>query len=94
MITLYLRGYPPSRSKRLTRVSKGLSYLFVGSVIPASLDICITQWNFTFYGSHYLQASVLVKMHYSGSESDNESAVNPNNEMQFISEEVAAALSF
>ena len=94
MITLYLRGYPSSRSKRLTRVSKGLSYLFVGSVIPASLDICITQWNFTFYGSRYLQASVLVKMHYSGSESDNESAVNPNNEMQFISEEVAAALSF
>ena len=27
MITLYLRGYPPSRSKRLTRVSRALSYM-------------------------------------------------------------------
>ena len=43
----------------------------------------------TFYCS--LQAFALVKMHYSGSESDNESATNPNNELQFISEEVAAA---
>ena len=38
-----------------------------------------------------MQAFVLVKMHYLGSESDNESATNPNNELQFISEEVAAA---
>ena len=30
-------------------------------------------------------------MHYSSSESDNERATNPNNELQFISEEVAAA---
>ena len=30
-------------------------------------------------------------MHYSGSKSDNESATNPNNELQFISEEVVAA---
>lgn len=38
-----------------------------------------------------MQAFVLVKMHYSDSESDNESATNPNNELQFISEQVAAA---
>ena len=37
-----------------------------------------------------LQISILLKMHSSGSESDNEGTRNVHNEMQFISEHVSA----
>ncbi|CAH1953464.1 unnamed protein product [Acanthoscelides obtectus] len=91
MITLYSRGYPPRRSKRLTATCPDLFQLVVdvgvcSLSITASCTPELTQTVPYFYWIQFFNK--LISM---SSSSDEETIENNGNDLQFIADEIAIA---